>query len=424
MVSQVIQSVRILEPSSGTDRVADVWLADGYVKAIGDLPATLPGDGEVINGEGCVLAPGLVDLHSTSAEPGFESRETLHSLRHAAIAGGFSRVGILPNTRPTIDTPAMVARILSTNAPPQPTEAWPQFQVWAALTQTAKGEQMTELAELATAGIVGFSDGQPIANPTLLRRILDYARMLDKPIALWPCNRALSATGVVRDGEFALMFGLSGVPIMAESSPLAFLLEIVAEVGTPVHIMRVSTARSVQLIQRAKEQGLPVTASTTWMHLLFSAANLGSYDPNLRLDPPLGNPKDQQALIEAVKTGIVDAIAVDHSPYTYEEKTVAFGASPPGAIGLELALPLLWHTFVESGTWTALELWSSLSTRPAQCWRTPPPQLQVDQATECVLFDPNEIWTVQSKTLKSLSSNTPWLGQSLQGRVCRLWTPG
>ena len=185
--------------------------------------------------------------------------------------------------------------------------------------------------------------------------------------------------------------------------------------------MRVSTRRGVELIASAKACGLPVTASTTWMHLLLDTEAVKNYDPNLRLEPPLGNQTDREALIEAVKHGVLEAIAVDHTPYTYEEKTVAFAEAPPGVIGLELVLPLLWQRFVASGEWSALTLWQALSDGPQRCLQQEPIRCAVGQKAELVLFDPQQTWTVEPKTLKSCCANTPWLGKQITGRVVRTW---
>jgi dihydroorotase len=279
-----------------------------------------------------------------------------------------------------------------------------------------EGQQMTELAELANVGIVGFTDGKPITNLSLIRRVLEYLQPIQKPVALWACDPGLGGKGVIRQGANSMRFGLPGVPVMAESAPLSALLECIAEIGTPVHFMRISTARSVELIREAKARSIPITASTTWLHLLLDTNALSTYDPNLRLDPPLGNQSDREALIQAVQEGVIDAIAVDHSPHTYEDKTVAFGEAPPGAIGLELALPLLWSNLVESGRWSALDLWQSLTVKPAQCLN------QSFQPQPLILFNPNEKWTVDRSNLRSLSSNTSWLNQSITGRVLEIFS--
>jgi dihydroorotase len=185
--------------------------------------------------------------------------------------------------------------------------------------------------------------------------------------------------------------------------------------------MRVSTARSVELIENAKAKGLPITASTTWMHLLLDTKAVKSYNTGLHLEPPLGNPEDMMALRRGVRQGIIDAIAIDHSPYTYEEKTVAFAQAPPGAIGLELALPLLWQNLVETGEFSALELWKALSTNPAECLKQDSSKIEDGEKAELTLFNPHKRWKVESKNLHSLSSNTPWLGEELIGKVEGIW---
>jgi dihydroorotase len=411
---QLFQQVRVLDPLSGTDRIADVLIADGVIEAIEDKIYHWPENTSVRDCWGLILGPGLVDLYSHSGEPGFEERETLISLSQAAAAGGFTRLAILPDTTPAIDNPAALARLQKLHPSLSPA---PLLHFWGAFTLSAKGEEMTELAELASAGVVGFADGQPIANLGLVRRLLEYLQPLEKPVALWCCDRQLAGNGVMREGSHSILYGLPGNPAISETAAIAALLELVAAIGTPVHIMRVSTARGVELIQQAKQRGLPITASTTWMHLLLDTEAVISYNTSLRIAPPLGNPSDRVALRRGVKEGILEAIAIDHTPYSYEEKTVAFAEAPPGAIGLELALPLLWENLVETGEFSAIELWRALSTQPAECSKQIPARVAPNQPAEITLFDPKSTWTVDRTTLKTLSSNTPWFGQQLKGRV-------
>lgn len=423
--AQLIQQVRVLDAVTQTDQVADVLVQDGMVTAIAPALTLIPASAEMIAGQGKVLLPGLVDLYSHSGEPGHESRETLDSLLQAGQAGGFTRLGILPNTEPAIDHPAGVEKLLTRRqAIAQTDPSLPRLYPWGALTQGVQGEHMTELAELSAAPIVGFADGRSLQNLLLTQRLLQYLQPLNQPVALWSCDRALRDSGVAREGPFSLIYGLVGDPASSETAALAALLECVAEVGTPVHLMRISTARGVELVGQAKHRGLPVTASTTWMHLLFSAKDLHDYNSSLRLAPPLGNPEDRLALIEGVKAGVIDAIAIDHTPHAYEDKTVGFPSAPPGAIGLELAWPILWDTFVVRGDWSPFTLIQALSGHPAHCWGQTPPTIQAQQPAEMVLFDPAATWTVTGSTLRSLSANTPWLGKTLQGRVLRTWVPG
>ncbi|MBV9389341.1 MAG: dihydroorotase [Chroococcidiopsidaceae cyanobacterium CP_BM_ER_R8_30] len=416
MVSKLLQQVRVIDPVSETDQIADVLIADGVIQTVQEKISDYPADTQLRDCRGLVVGPGLVDLYSHSGEPGFEERETLESLASAAIAGGFTRLGILPDTMPPLDNPAALARMQSLWHPNATTL---QVYYWAALTLAMQGQQMTELAELTSvAGVAGFADAQPLDNLVLVRHLLEYIKPLGKPVALWPCHRQLQENGVMREGFDAIRLGLPSVPPIAETSALAALLEIVESIGTRnVHIMRVSCARSVDLIRDAKARGLPITASTTWMHLLLDTNAISNYDPNLRLNPPLGNPDDVDALRRGVQQGVLDAIAIDHTPYTYEEKTVAFASAPPGTIGLELALPLLWQNLVETGEWSALDLWRVLSTRPAECLQQIPAAIAPSRQAEITLFSPHLGWTVERHTLKSRSTNTPWLDRKLRGRV-------
>lgn len=431
MVAELIKQAYLLTAAAemtGADGTGDVLIEDGRVRAIAPFLTDLPPDTQVIDGRGQFLGPGLIDLYSQSGEPGHEARETHESLRAAAAAGGFTRVGLLPTVPGNVGTLAIdevdaIAAIYQKNAQ---AKHQPQLLPWAAITQGADGQQLTELAELASVGALGFTDALPITNKALLRRLLEYAQPLQKPIALWPCDPSLVGDGVAREGANALRLGLPGVSAIAETTALATLLEYIVEVPALVHIMRVSTARSVELIRQAKSRNLPISASVPWHHLLFDTSDLQQYHPSLRHKPPLGNPADRQALIEGVADGVIDAIAVDHSPYTYEEKTVAFGSAPPGAIGLELALPILWQTFVassatETGRWSPSQLWQVLSAAPARCLGLEARKLEVDAPAELTLFDPREEWVVDEQELRSLARNTPWQGQTIKGKVSRVW---
>jgi dihydroorotase len=418
MTHDLLQQVRLIDPLTQTDQVMDVLIADGSIAALAPRITEYSDQTQVQDCSGWILGPGLVDLYSTVGEPGFESRETLQSISAAAVAGGFTRLALLPSTLPVVDHPEQVAWI---QAHCRAVEMPLTVQLWGALTQSLQGTQLVELSDLAAAGICGFSDGQPLKNLMLVRRALEYLQPLAKPIALWPCDLVLAGGGVIREGVQALQTGLPEQSTLAETTALAALLELVSQLETPVHIMRVSTARSVALLQRAKEQGLPVTASVSWLHLLRNSEDLRTYDVNLRLEPPLGNPVDQEALIAGVATGVIDAIAIDHHPYTYEEKTIPFAEAPPGAIGLELALPLLWETFVTTRHWTPLQLWSKLSTQPLQILGTQPSAIAVAQRAELTLFNPAQTWQADSQSLKGLSANSTWMGATLTGRVVKTW---
>ena len=306
--SQLLQQIRVIDPIQQTDRTADVWLVGNNLQGIEPHFDSIPDETTVIDAQGLIFAPSLIDLYSYSGEPGFEERETFQSLASAAIAGGFSQVAILPNMQPCLDNPSTLTLIQQKLARLDPKQS-PKFHFWGNLTLDGKGEQLTELAELAETEIIGFTDAKPLRNEGLLQRALEYLQPLNKPVALFPVNLTLRGNGVMREGTASIRFGLPGDPVMSESSAIAFILEMVSATQTPVHLMRISTARGVELIAEAKSRNLPITASVSWMHLLLNTEKVGSYNPNFHLNPPLGNEPDRLALIQGVKTGIIDAIA-------------------------------------------------------------------------------------------------------------------
>jgi dihydroorotase len=418
MSLEFLSQVRVLDPVAGSDRICDLIFSQGQLQ---DIAPNLskPDNAEVLDIKGAVLGPGLVDLYSRSGEPGHEERETLETLLQGAISGGFSQVNLLPNTLPALDNPGQInwmreqVNRLSAQTP--------QVNFWGALTMELAGKQLCEFAEL-TQEVVGFSDAKPI-QALMLRRTLEYLQTLKKPLMLWPCDLELTGKGSIRDGVNALKYGLPGIPGSAETVPLAMILELLREIPTPVHVMRISTARSVLMIESAKAEGLPITASVTWHHLLLDTTDLKDYDPRLRLAAPLGNSHDRRALIQGIKSGVIDAIAVDHSAYTYEEKTVAFSEAPMGAIGYPLALSALWQNLVETGELTAIELWRALSQNPAKCLQQTPEPLQPEFNQPLVLFDPNQFWSVNAETLAgNHSHNTYLFNQTLQGKVIKVWS--
>lgn len=411
----LLRQVRVIDPVAMVDHPQDVWIQSGKVAAIAKQLSDLPSDTEAIDAQELILAPGLVDLYSHSSEPGYESRETLAQLAQGAIAGGFTQVGILPDTQPTLDTLGQLNsfdQLIQSLPDPKP-----RFQPWAAITRQLQGQALSELGELVTAKCCGFSDGKPLENWSLLRRFLEYARPYDKPIFLFPKNLALHNSGTARYGKASLAYGLVEELVSVETTAIAAICELVAELKTPVHLMKISTARGAEIIAEAKQRNLPITASTTWMHLLWNTKALSSYDPNLKLDPPLGNSSDQEALIEAIKTGVLEAIAIDHQPYLYEEKTVSFAEAPAGVIGLEVALPILWQYFVVSLDWQPLQLWRALSTNPQKCLGHPVKPITPESPQPLILFDPSQTWQVHSENLYCPQMNTPWWNKTLTGKV-------
>lgn len=419
----LLRQAQIVDPIMEIEEVADILIIDRKIQQIKQNITDFPQNLQTFNAENLVCAPGLVDLYSCSAEPGYEYRESLVTLAAAACNGGFTRLNILPNTFPSINNLQVLSSMQqkSLELKADIVQSFPDLRFWAAMEHNQQQQQqMTDLLELS-ANVIGFTQTYTLTNLNLLRQSLEYAKPLNKPIAVSINNNKLKSNGIVREGTASIRYGLLGDPFYSETAALAAILEIVDGIGTPVHIMGISTRRSVELIANAKKRGVPVTASTTWMHLLLNTNDLKNYNPNLRLEPPLGNEEDMLSLIQGVKEGIIDAIAIDHTPYTYEEKTLAFSEAPPGVIGLELALPLLWSRFVKSGEWSALELWQALSIRPQLCLQQNPSSLISQEKIELVLFDPQHSWVVDRDSLKSKASNTPWWNQKITGKIVNVW---
>lgn len=417
--SYVLQQVRAIDPIANHDRLVDVWVENGSIRAIENRFETVPDGADIIDASRWAIGPGLVDLYACTGEPGREQRETFASLGRAALAGGFTQVALLPSTDPAVDTSAQLTFIDRHQRPERP-----RWLPLAAFTAGRHGENMTELGELADAGAIAFCDDAPLPDLALLRRVLDYLAPRQKPLLIWPHRSTLAGSGVMHEGERSLQLGLPGIPTMAETTAVAAVLEMLTPQSASVHFMRLSQARSLDLIEQARQAGLPVSASTTWMHVLLCDRDIEThgYDPALHLHSPLGGASDRAALVAAIQSGM--AIATDHSPHTFAEKTVPFAVAPPGAIGLELALPLLWQHLVASDHVPALELWRALSVRPAQILGLHSPQLQPGPDANCILFDPERTWAVDANTLRSQSSATPWLGQTLTGRVLGCWLEG
>ena len=419
--SYVLRQIRILDPQSDIDRIGDIWIDRGTVAAIAFPLTSIPEGAEVIDAQDWVIGPGLVDLYAQPGEPGFEQRETFESLGKAALAGGFTQVALLPNTHPVVDDGDRVQAIGDRTH----LGMTPQWHPLAAVTQGAKGTTLTELAELAAAGAAGFCDGYPLGDLMLLRRLLEYSQMLNKPLLLWPQSRQL-AGGAMLEGEWSARLGVVGISPMAEPTAVAQILELVRETGTPVHLMRLSQARSFQLVAQAQVDGVSVTTSTSWMHCLLADRDIQklNYHPALHLHTPLGTEGDREAAVAALRDGVLTAIATDHSPYTFEEKTVPFALAPPGAIGLELALPLLWHGLVEGEHLSGLQLWRGLSTGPARVLGLPAVSMDLHQPANLTILALNNGWTVGATTLQSLSAATPWWGETITGKVLGCWVQG
>ena len=413
-----IQGARVLDPASGRDEVGVVDLVDGRIESVGRESAGVPD--EVIEAQGLWLAPGFVDLHAHLREPGQEYKEDIESGTRAAAAGGYTTVCCMANTDPVNDTPAVTEYIQRRARE----SAAVRVRVIAAATQGLRGEIMSEMAGLAAAGAIAFSDdGAVIMNAAVMRRVLEYARGIGRPVIAHCEDLHLRGSGVVHEGAHATCCGLPGSPAEAETAMVARDLELARLTGAHLHVAHVSAARSVELIRDAKAAGVRVTTEVTPHHLALTDETVRSFDTNYKMAPPLRSARDREALREGLADGTLDCIATDHAPHALYEKDVEFTAAPFGVVGFETALPVALELCREERM-TPLELVDRLSTRPARVLGIPGGTLEPGAAADLVLLDPERVWKVEQPRLSSRSKNSAFLGRELRGRALRTWVGG
>jgi dihydroorotase len=411
MTRILLRGGRVLDPSTNRDERADVLIENGRVAAVG---AQLSAEGaEVIDAAGAWVAPGFVDMHSHLREPGQEYKEDIATGGRAAVAGGFTAVACMANTQPVNDDPATTDFIIDRANHDSPARVYPV----AAATRGLRGEVMTEMAALAEAGAVAFSDdGRTIMDGMVMRRVLEYSRMVGAPVITHAEDRTLVAGGVVNEGPVSTRLGLPGNPTIAEEVHVARDLMLAEFTGAHLHVAHVSTGGAVELIRRARERGVNVTAEVTPHHLTLTDEAALDYDPNAKVAPPLRQAADRDACRAGLADGTLDAIATDHAPHAQHEKELDFSEAPPGMIGFETALAVVLE-LVRSGELAPLELVRRLSTNPARILRRPGGTLEPGSVADVVIVDPERLWTYDPAKGWSKSRNSPWAGRELQGRV-------
>jgi dihydroorotase len=407
-----IANGRIVDPAAGIDRVTSLYVAAGKVAAFGKPPEGWNAS-RVIDARGLVVAPGLIDVSARLREPGFEYKATLESEMQAAIAGGVTSLACPPDTDPPLDEPGLVemlkhrARLLN------------QAHVYpiGALTVHLKGEELTEMGELAEAGCVAFSHADmPLIDTQVLLRAMQYASTFGYRVWLRPHDTHLGKGGVAHDGEVATRLGLPGIPATAETIAIMTILALVRDTGVHVHLCRLSTADGVALVRAAKKDGLPVSCDVAIHHLHLCDVDIGWFDGNANLVPPLRTVRDRAALRAGVADGTIDLICSDHAPVDDDGKLVPFGEAEPGATGLELLLPLTLKWAAEEKVALPAAL-AKITCEPAKLLGVAAGDLRVGSSADICVFDPAQHWTVERKALKSQGKNTPFLGMELQGRV-------
>jgi dihydroorotase len=407
-----ITGARVVDPASGHDAVTDLHLADGRVAAVGAAPDGFAAD-RGIDARGLVACPGFVDLAARLREPGFEYKATLESEMQAALAGGVARLVCPPDTDPSLDEPGLVEMLKHRARSLARTHLYPL----GALTVGLKGEVITEMAELAEAGCVGFSQASvPLVDTQVLARAMQYARSFGFTVWLQPQDAFLSRGGVAHSGPVSGRLGLPGVPVTAETVALHTIFELVRGNGCRVHLCRMSSAAGVELVREAKREGLPVTADVGVHHLHVTDVDIGYFDSACRVDPPFRAQRDRDALCAALADGTIDAVCSDHTPVDDDAKLVPFGDAEPGVTALELLLPLVlsWAARGRVPLATAVARLTRDPERIAGCGGG---SLAPGAPADVVLFDPTEPWVVSAATLISQGRHTPFAGREVLGRV-------
>lgn len=413
MTPFLIAGARVIDPSRQSDGVADVLVVDGRIEAVGrNVPA--PEGARRIDGTGKVVAPGLIDVHVHLREPGQEHMETVASGATAAVAGGFTGVCAMPNTDPVIDNQAAVGFVVRQAIRAGKARVFPI----GCISVGQKGQQLAEFGEMVGAGAVAVSDdGRPVVSSQLMRTALEYAKVFGIPVADHCEDPTLAHGGAMHEGIVATRLGLKGVPAAAEEIMVARDIVLAELTGGHVHLCHISTRGAVELIRRAKDRGLRVTAEATPHHFTLTHEACEGYDTNAKTRPPLREAEDVAAVRAGLKDGTIDCIASDHAPHHYDAKQREFDDAPAGIVGLETSLALGITNLVETGILSLPELIARMSTAPAAVFRLPGGTLAVGAPADLTVFDPTRTWTVRAEDLHSKSVNSPFLGTTLKGQA-------
>jgi dihydroorotase len=418
----LLTNARIIDPSRDLDFSGDLLIADGVIREAkrGIGAAGVPEGTEIVDCRGKVVAPGLVDMRAFVGEPGAEHRETLASASQAAAAGGVTTIICQPDTSPAIDEPATVDFVLRRARDTAIVHVHPM----AALTKGLQGKEMTEIGLLKAAGAVAFTDGaKSVTNAQVMRRALTYANDFDALVVHHTEDPDLVGEGVMNEGEFAARLGLLGVPKMAETIMLERDLRLVALSGGRYHAASITCPESLEVLQRAKDLGLAVTASASINHMTLNEVDVGSYRTFCKLSPPLRAEQDRAALVSAIANGLIDVVMSDHDPQDVETKRQPFADAAPGAIGIETMLTAGLR-LIHNGEIELPSLLRAMSTRPAELLGLPGGTLRPGSVADVIVVDTDVPWVLDRADLKSKCKNTPFDEAKLQGRVVRTIVAG
>ncbi|HLH17104.1 MAG TPA: dihydroorotase [Bryobacteraceae bacterium] len=407
----VIRNGRVIDPSSGTDGVADVLIVDGRIAAVGpNVPA--PNEADVFDASGLIVAPGFIDMHVHLREPGFEHAETIETGSRAAAAGGFTSVCCMPNTKPVNDSAMVTSYIVERARRAAVVNVFPI----GAITKGSAGEELAAIGAMKAAGAVAISDdGRPVMNARVMRRAMEFARSYDLPVIQHCEDLDLSAGGDMNEGAASVRWGLRGIPAASEDVMVARDLLLAELTGARYHVAHISTRRAVAMVEHARNAGLPVTAEATPHHFALSDDRMPAYDSNYKMKPPLRHSCDASAVADGLARGTISAIATDHAPHPGSEKMQEFERCPFGIIGLETAIALALEGLVHTGKITLRRMIELFTTGPEAVLRLGRGTLAADAAGDVTIFSTEIEWTYDVNQSASRSRNSPFDGRTFRG---------
>lgn len=414
----LVKNGHLIDPKNNINSRFDLLIQDGKVAAVDNgLEAS---DAELINAEGLLVTPGLIDIHVHLRDPGLEYKEDIVTGTRAAAAGGVTSVACMPNTRPVIDTAAVVEYIINKARQHGSANVYPV----ASISQAMKGDVLSEMGELKAAGCVAFSDdGLPVVSGELMRRAFEYADTFDAPIISHAEDLSLVGEGCMNEGEVATELGLKGIPWVAEDAATAREIMLAEFTNSHLHVAHVSTRGSVELVRQAKARGVKVTCEATPHHFTLTHEAVRGYNTNAKMNPPLRSQEDVDAVRAGLADGTIDAVATDHAPHHYDEKNVEFPIALNGIVGLETMLPLTLD-LVRTGVISREQAIALMTSQPAAVIGIDRGSLEAGAVADLVLIDPELEWTLDAGQLKSKSKNTPFAGWTMRGAATRTLLAG
>lgn len=409
----LIKGGRVVDPANNIDKVADIYINDGIIEKLG-TGIDIDGVDEIIDANGFIVAPGLVDMHTHLREPGFEYKEDIETGTSAAAMGGFTSVACMPNTEPPIDNAAIVEFIKSRSNAVGKVNVYPI----GCISKGQKGEELAPIGELKYAGAVAISDdGRPVENALLMKRALQYANTFDISVISHCEDLSLVDSGSANEGFMATSLGLRPITPAAEEVMVARDVLLAENEGVRVHIAHISTRRSVEIIRNAKARGVKVTCETCPHYFTLTEQAIDGFNTNAKMNPPLRSKEDVDAIIEGLRDGTIDVIATDHAPHHIDEKNCEFALASNGIVGLETSLPLSVTYLVDTGVLTMGELVTKMSLNPAKILGLSKGSLAENALADVVIFDDKEEFKVDVSTFKSKGKNSPYNGFELKGKV-------